>query len=356
MALDSILDYPNVVPSDWIWKSPGYPKMQLFLWQMWWGRMPSNVNIHKRIPTTNKFCIFCPHMEEDMNHILRSCPRATEIWVGLKINLLRSNQLNDWLNLNLNNCEISPFAKVPINVIFGFALWFLWIRRNSWVFKKENIKSDVLIKKLCWAATEWFYTKSHTKVGKAPNPPASSTILQWTPPKTSYLKINTDASFLSSSKEACLAAVCRNELGIWVEGIQSKSLACDSAEAEIKAIFMALNWVRDKGWRKVIIATDSMIAWKATNTMTNLSTNTSSLSNECRVLSLELHDVTIIHEGRVTNALADALAKEAKGRRDGFNTICILSNPPPECLRIYDCELNNVLLTSSVEVQEPLTP
>ena len=132
MALDSILDSPKDGSWDWIWKCPGYLKMRFLFWQIWWGRMPSNVNINMRIPNVNKFCNFCHYMEEDMNHILRVC--ATEIWAGLKLKNCLSTTFNEWLKTNLSECVISSLANLPVNVIFGFAIWFIWIRRNSWVF------------------------------------------------------------------------------------------------------------------------------------------------------------------------------------------------------------------------------
>ena len=90
----------------------------------------------------------------------------------------------------------------------------------------------------------------------------------WSLPQPHYLKINTDASFLFSSKEACLGAVCRDDLCTWVEGIQSNTFAYDAAEAEINAILMALNWIKTKGWNKLILVTDCLTAWKEINLAT----------------------------------------------------------------------------------------
>ena len=295
-----------------------------------------------------------------MNHILRICPRASEVWEALKFRKNLSCSLNVWLRRNLTASDLSSFAQVPSNVIFCFALWFIWIRRNitlgPWLFKKENIKSCVLIKKICWAATEWFYSQSHPIVGKAPNTIVHPPSLSWSPPQPLFLKINTDASFLFSSKEACLAAICRDDSGSWIEGIHSITFAHDAAEAELKAIFMALKWIKNKGWSKLILVTDCLTAWKEIILPSNVTNNLSSLSNDCRELSLELHDVTILHEGRGSNALADAVAKEAKGRRDGYNTICILSNYPPACMSIYVSEKNNILWNPRVAVQESMSP
>ena len=123
------------------YKCPGHPKNCFFIWQTWWGRMPTNANLNFRIPSFSKHCTFCLNYTEDMNHILRICPRATEIWDALKFDKILSCSFNAWLRRNLTVSDISSHAQVPLNVIFCFALWFIWIRRNSWVFEKEIIKS-----------------------------------------------------------------------------------------------------------------------------------------------------------------------------------------------------------------------
>lgn len=42
----------------------------------------------------------------------------------------------------------------------------------------------------------------------------------------------------------------------WVEGFYFTTYAFDATEAEIKTIVMALQWIKDKGWRNVTIATN----------------------------------------------------------------------------------------------------
>lgn len=40
--------------------------------------------------------------------------------------------------------------------------------------------------------------------------------------------------------------------------------------------------------------------------------------------------------------LADSIARNAKGSTDGFNTLCILSNPHSDYINIYVAEKSNL--------------
>ncbi|KAL2920678.1 hypothetical protein RDABS01_012169 [Bienertia sinuspersici] len=64
---------------DWLWRIKSHPKLSLFLWQLWWGRIACNENLAKRMATVNPHCCFCPSSIETPDHIFRHCIRATEV-------------------------------------------------------------------------------------------------------------------------------------------------------------------------------------------------------------------------------------------------------------------------------------
>lgn len=121
-ALEFIFGFPNDGSWDWIWKCPGHPKSRFFIWQSWWGRMPSNANINSRIPSFSKHSTFCPNSTEDMNHILKICPRSSKVWDALKINIILPCSFHVWLRSNLTASGISSHVQVPANVIFLFCI------------------------------------------------------------------------------------------------------------------------------------------------------------------------------------------------------------------------------------------
>ena len=156
---------------DWVWRIPGHPKQKLFIWQIWWERMPTNENIGRIIEGKPTHCHFCPDHIEDMAHILRKCHRARDLWgkSGIQTNLNETFKV--WLKSNCENTRPLPSSLIPHNVLFVFLMWSIWTRRNCCIFKKVNVPSIVLLKNINWAATEWFYCQNQTKVGQAPSQP-----------------------------------------------------------------------------------------------------------------------------------------------------------------------------------------
>jgi len=102
-------------------------------------------------------CNFCINGLEDANHILASCPFATEVW----------NRLIIWCGISLNYPNFQsieeivrfvamwgrcPKKRLILEAIFYGTLWSLWKIRNDRIFKNvpcnptkamENIKSIV---------------------------------------------------------------------------------------------------------------------------------------------------------------------------------------------------------------------
>ena len=72
-----------------------------------------------------------------------------------------------------------------------------------------------------------------------------------------------------------------------------------------------------------------------------------------RVLLQEVTGARLVYEGRGTDQLADYIARKAKGRTDGFNNICILSDPSSDCMKLYVMEKQQCRGTS-VNLSDPM--
>ena len=147
--------------------------------------MPTNDNIHFRINDHPSTCPFCPNSVENIYHILRKCQRAIEIWGSVKFVVANEVSFSDWIKTNYtkdhNRTGTITNSIIPSNVEFIFTVWAIWLRRNAWVFNRKNITSSSSLNSSHWAATEWFFSQSQSKVGKAPNPSPHSQQLTPTP-------------------------------------------------------------------------------------------------------------------------------------------------------------------------------
>lgn len=100
-------------------KIPGLPEQIYFIWQTWWERMPTNVNLSCILEGKPSHCPFCPNCVEDMEHITRLCLCATEVWAKTKVPNSSNVPFKDWVK---SNC---------INKIFSQILWSLLMSRSS---------------------------------------------------------------------------------------------------------------------------------------------------------------------------------------------------------------------------------
>lgn len=70
---------------DWLWKSPTTPKLKLFLWLVWWHRLPTNSFLKFRNITPSDMCPLCNNYVESVSHILRECVVAKAVWLARQI-------------------------------------------------------------------------------------------------------------------------------------------------------------------------------------------------------------------------------------------------------------------------------
>uniref|UniRef100_A0A803N6H1 RNase H type-1 domain-containing protein n=1 Tax=Chenopodium quinoa TaxID=63459 RepID=A0A803N6H1_CHEQI len=285
---------------------------------------------------------------ETSSHIFIHCVRAKEFWENLPPPTTVSTTLEwkTWISCNLKSTDITR-GTIPWNVMFCFAIWTIWLRRNSWSMSNSNIPLQTAINQCVWAASEFYFTSKYNNESQEP---ISSP--HWCPPPPNSLQINCAASFLHSSKEVGCAVVCRDNSGNWIEGQIWKSYLPSSHDAELKAIELALKLVKDRGWSNVQICSDAKRAVQEINAL-DCTTNAPTLLTNCRDLRMELHQ-DMLFEERSCNAVADLLAKDARANLKRMNETCILYQPPSICNASFVKDFNlctaNSMLYSTGDV------
>lgn len=68
--------------SSWnfIWKLPTPPKLKIFSWLLYNGKLLTNMERRKRSLTCDDTCPICKQKQESTLHLLRDCPKAMLIW------------------------------------------------------------------------------------------------------------------------------------------------------------------------------------------------------------------------------------------------------------------------------------
>lgn len=63
-----------------IWKVQVLPRVKIFAWRALSNALPTNVAIHRRVPSHGTVCSVCGQADEDAIHALYYCQFAQEVW------------------------------------------------------------------------------------------------------------------------------------------------------------------------------------------------------------------------------------------------------------------------------------
>ena len=138
-----------------VWKSKVPPKIKIFLWQAFRGRLPSADQIKKRNGPGSEFCNLCGALENS-NHIFFNCVLAKLVWACVR----------SWLRVSWNPSsfsDIRTLAKSLVGVtrrVFWVGLealcWALWTIRNKFTIELTfpSKPADVLFKS-CIFLQQW---------------------------------------------------------------------------------------------------------------------------------------------------------------------------------------------------------
>ena len=134
-----------------LWKAPLPLKIKIFIWQLLRDRLPSGVEVVKRIGPGDGTCPLCAVPETGV-HILFSCPAAHFLW----------SFVSEALGPEWQARDLGEFLEVQANrtgkrsrlfwLVFGALTWTLWTIRNKMVIERVFLRraSDAVFKFLAF--------------------------------------------------------------------------------------------------------------------------------------------------------------------------------------------------------------
>lgn len=159
------------------------------------------------------------------------------------------------------------------------------------------------------------------EVTSAPKPPPANSDLVWMPPCEGFLKWNVDASVSANQSSAAIGGVLRNAMGNFICIFSSPIPQMEINSAEVLAILRATQISLAFEHLKlspIIIESDSANAVKWCNENQGGPWNLNFQLNNIRNARQGSLDMVIVHKGRSSNMVADALAKQGLTRADEF--------------------------------------
>jgi hypothetical protein len=123
---------PVYIPSVWKLKIP--PRVHVFLWLLFYNKLLTRDNLHKRQEIPELCCVFCLE-EESIPHLFFECVVARKLWEHIaritrickQVDLLAITRL--WI------CEKTHI--IP-NIVHAAVLWSLWKCRNDVCFNRRS--------------------------------------------------------------------------------------------------------------------------------------------------------------------------------------------------------------------------
>lgn len=178
-----------------IWRLKVAAKMKMFLWLAYHQRVMSNDMRRRKGFTTLDHCHRCTEKKEDIDHILRRCPNAEEVWNRVVPGITNSSwwdiPFTEWMSTNLRKGEptgnIRNWAEA-----FAIVCWWIWRWRNDEVFN-DNPRSGSF--KVGWIKDQ--IKDSDTAFTKAICPGKEAGTrgtrwLRWQRPEKGWASLDTD--------------------------------------------------------------------------------------------------------------------------------------------------------------------
>ncbi|OMO58663.1 reverse transcriptase [Corchorus capsularis] len=284
----------------YIWSANVLPKVQYFVWSVVWNILPNKYNLNLRGMNLGANCDVCGGMEESTLHTFFFCPFALVVW----------NESCPWVLPFIDQLDsdsdlwVFLFAKATtvgqLQKLF-YTIWLLWSNRNRAVFELTCAMPTALVK-----SVNYFIVVA---IRRDRGLERQQRELEWIAPSPGTWKINTDASFSSSTGDAGLGVVIRDYEGkILVSGARILFFVADSLHAEVHAILFGFELALEHGITRCIIESDSLLAIHEINKKETVLWEGGLLIEEIREIASLFDCCSFQFVNREANSVAHSLA------------------------------------------------
>ncbi|KAL6515494.1 hypothetical protein OROHE_018528 [Orobanche hederae] len=277
-------------------------KIKIFMWRLLRNSLPMRPNLLRRGIKTDLVCVTCSQESETTEHIFFLCPYARLIWAlsGLPIGFISPNStvgIWNWFKQvkeKLESCQFETFI---------FLCWSIWNHRNKVLhgFKVEDPALEVqsLLR----------YVDDTRKAGGSLQIRDIHRNVSWNPPLQDSIKINFDASFISSTGVASAGIVARNATGqiLWWR-IRKLRHGGSAENAEAFAAWHAIILAHEKGWKSIFIEGDSLSVIQGLSGTNHILSTAGHYIDVARRFKIFFDKLDFFHINREGNSLAHRIA------------------------------------------------
>lgn len=254
-------------------------------------------------------CPLCGMEPESTVHLFANCCFAHSCWFEID---------NEWrmdAAISISTWVEEMWSVLPMNLVEDIVVicWAIWINRNTMVWKhqcmdpqtvvsmaKQYVQNSKNVK-----GPEWSLGQPHLIISQ------QTLTTMWNPPLMGFYKLNIDVAMDFNHKRMGFGWVLRDEVGL-VRGVVMSNMEglYSVKEAEAMGAREAFSWIKQKGWRYVIIETDAQVVANAVYGQSNI-TPFGMLVNEIRMHLEDLPLVNFLFVKRCANEVAHTVARKA---------------------------------------------
>lgn len=136
---------------------------------------------------------------------------------------------------------------LPLNTIFAFTLWSIWLNHNSMIFNNQNIPPKLLRNKALSHATKFFFLRS---IPSSSTPQYFFILIIWTPASNPFVTINTDGSLKGNPGQLGASGLAWDSDGNWLWAFSLHLGNTNNTVAELVAIRKGLKLAWNRGYQQ----------------------------------------------------------------------------------------------------------
>jgi ribonuclease HI len=214
--------------------------------------------------------------------------------------------------------------------VLAVGFWHIWEARND----VRNNRSQPDPRRVCAKTLAYVDMIIHHCFKQQPgNRRESSTQLRWSPPPPGEVLVNTDAALFDDRRSMAMGMVIRDNSGVCLASASLPLQGYTSPEmAEAMALREAVSITRDKGFSKVIFATDCLSLIQRLNSTVHDRSQVGVVVKDIESVAAGFSSASFRHVKRSLNEAAHILARACNLPSLGF-----ISNCAPVCIRKTLC-------------------
>ncbi|KAJ8444214.1 hypothetical protein Cgig2_028095 [Carnegiea gigantea] len=299
----------------WSLKAP--QRLKMLLWLVMQDVVLTNTVRVKRGFASDASCPICQVEIEDIDHVLRGCLIASDVWNHYHQNTqgIQGLELDikTWITRNLDHTNPDPSWPTKFTTI----VWWLWRWRNMGCFSTSaDIPSDKIhfLHRVYKESIKVLNTDA-SRLNRINTRPTEVWV-GWDPPPMDWVALKTDgASRHNPGNAGC-------------GGFAEKLGVCSLFNAELRAIFRGLTLAKGWGIKHLVLNVDSRVIVNSLHGKHGCPARFFGITQKCKALIVDSGwEVQVTHCYREANKVADTLANVGVTLNCNF---IVYTHPPRE--------------------------